>query len=253
MTLTVAEIEQYEDEGYVVFPGLIRGAKLAYFKQILDELVARARAMETSQDGFNLQPDAEGQPIAGRLCKVQGACVIEPRLLELARADELVDRVADLIGDHLHIFGSKFFPMLAHGGTSTGWHQDNHYFGTDSEQVVSCGIYLEETDRHNGCLRLVPGSHRATDLVEHSRGQATYAHGTWAEVEESKVIHLECPAGTVALFSANLLHGAATNSSDRSRYSTAWHYIPAGLDLELFPFGEYEDRHPVRTRPVSRD
>ena len=41
----------------------------------------------------------------------------------------------------------------------------------------------------------------------------------------------------------NLLHGAATNRSDRSRYSTAWHYIPADLDLEPFPFGAYEDRH----------
>lgn len=246
MDLTREEIDRYHDEGYLVFPSLISGDKLAYFKQVLDALVIRAKSMTTSRDGFNLQPDAESQPIPGRLFKIQGVCVVEPLLLDLARAGEIVDRVAALIGPSLHMFGSKFFPMLAHGGTSTGWHQDNHYFGTNSDQIVSCGIYLEETDRKNGCLQLVPGSHRTRDLVEHNAGRAAYAHGAWADVDESNAIHLECPGGTVVLFSANTLHGAATNTSDRSRYSTAWHYVPADLDLERFPFGEYEDRHLIR-------
>ena len=246
MDLTREEIDRYHHEGYLVFPGLIGGDKLAYFKQVLRRLVARAGSMTTSRDGFNLQPDAEGLPIPGRLSKIQGVCVVEPRLLDLARTGEIVDRVAALIGPRLHMFGSKFFPMLAHGGTSTGWHQDNHYFGTNSDQIVSCGIYLEETDRGNGCLQLVPGSHRTGDLLEHNAGQATYAHGAWTQVDESTAIHLECPGGTVVLFSANTLHGAATNSSNRSRYSTAWHYLPADLNLEKYPFGEYEDRHLIR-------
>jgi len=77
-------------------------------------------------------------------------------------------------------------------------------------------------------------------------GQGTFGHGSWAEVDETRAIDVVCPGGTVVFFSANLLHGASTNTSDRSRYSTAWHYIPADLDLEMFPFGEYEDRHWVR-------
>jgi ectoine hydroxylase-related dioxygenase (phytanoyl-CoA dioxygenase family) len=52
-------------------------------------------------------------------------------------------------------------------------------------------------------------------------------------------------AGTVAVFSANLMHGAYDNNSERSRYSTAWHYIPGELQLEQFPRGGYEDRHIV--------
>jgi ectoine hydroxylase-related dioxygenase (phytanoyl-CoA dioxygenase family) len=82
-------------------------------------------------------------------------------------------------------------------------------------------------------------------LVEHTSGEGTFAHGNWTEVDESQALFVECPAGTVVLFSANLLHGAGTNTSDRSRYSTAWHYIPANLDLEQFPFGEYKDRHVI--------
>lgn len=246
MRLTPDELQHYHDEGYLIFPALIHGERLAYYKRVLDELVGRAKSLNASQDGFALQPDANGGLIPGRLFKVQGVCVVEPRMLALAREPEIVDRVASLIGPQLHMFGSKFFPMLPHGGTSTGWHQDNHYFGTNSDRVVSCGIYLEDTDRTNACLGVSPRSHLTGQLVAHTPGKGTFAHGHWTEVDESKTVYVECPGGTVVLFSANLLHGATTNVSDRSRYSTAWHYIPADLDLEMFPFGKYRDRHAVR-------
>lgn len=39
---------------------------------------------------------------------------------------------------------------------------------------------------------------------------------------------------------------AYDNFSDRTRYSTAWHYIPGDLQMDRFVRGEYEDRHIVR-------
>lgn len=78
-------------------------------------------------------------------------------------------------------------------------------------------------DRANGCLRLLPGSHAYAKLVEY-------------------------PAGTVVPSSGNMLHGAVTNSSGRSRYSTAWHYLPAEMDLERFRFGIFEDRHLISSQ-----
>jgi ectoine hydroxylase-related dioxygenase (phytanoyl-CoA dioxygenase family) len=243
--LSIEEQQQYREEAYLIFPGLISGESLQRYKGLMDDLVGRARAMKTNEGSLALQPDEQGDLIPGRLFKVQGVCVEEPGLLDLAREPAIVSRVTDIIGSSLHMFGSKFFPMLPQGGTSTGWHQDNHYFGTRSHQVVSCGIYLENTDRSNACLRVLPRSHATGELVAHEGGKGTFAHGNWTEVDESQATFVECPAGTVVLFSANLLHGAATNTSDRSRYSTAWHYIPADLDLEQFPFGTYKDRHVI--------
>ena len=242
MALTPDQIQRFHADGFLIFPALIQGERLAHYKQILDELVFATESMESSQGGHHLQPDAEGNLIPGRLFKVQGVCCVDARMLELARAPAIVARAAALIGSKLHMFGSKFFPMLPQGGTSTGWHQDNHYFGTNSDLVLSCGIYLEDADRSNGCLRLLPGSHRDGELVEHSSGAGKMATGNWTEVDETDAHFVECPAGTGALFSANLLHGAGTNDSNRSRYSTAWHYIPADMELEMFPFCQYKDR-----------
>jgi ectoine hydroxylase-related dioxygenase (phytanoyl-CoA dioxygenase family) len=246
MRLTDAQVQQYADEGYLVLEALIPADRLARYRRIFDELVERSRSLPESGNGFNLAPDEQGKPIPGRLHKVQGVCVVDERVLDLAREPEILDRVESLIGPNIDMFGSKFYPMLVRGATSTGWHQDNHYFGTDSGRVVSCAIYLEETAPENGCLQVVPGSHRTGCLVGHRAGTGVYAHGAWTEVDERQAVDLVCPPGTVVLFSANLLHGARPNRSDRTSYRTAWHYLPGELDLPMFPRGVYKDRHILR-------
>src|SRR5690349_14047414 len=246
LQLTDEQVRRFGDEGYLILEAVIPDEKVAKYRAIFDELVERSRSLTTSQDGYNLAPDEEGRPIPGRLHKLQGVGVVDERVLGLAREPEILDRVESLIGPNIDVFGTKFYPMLVRGATSTGWHQDNHYFGTNSERVVSCAIYLEETDRVNGCLQVVPGSHRSGDLVEHESGTGIYAHGAWTEVREDQAVDVICPPGTAVLFSANLLHGARPNLSSRTSYRTAWHYIPGDMNLELFPRGSYKDRHIVR-------
>ena len=246
MRLTDAQVRQYEEDGYLILEGLIPAGRLVRYRSIFDELVERSRSLTQSEGHFNLAPDEAGKPIPGRLHKIQGVGLADERVLELAREPEILDRVESLIGPNIDVFGTKFYPMLVRGATSTGWHQDNHYFGTNSDRVVSCAIYLEETTRENGCLQVVPGSHRSGDLVEHQSGAGIYAHGAWTAVREDQAVDVICPPGTVVLFSANLLHGARPNLSSRTSYRTAWHYIPGDLDLEMFPRGGYKDRHVVR-------
>ena len=246
MRLTPEQVKRYQEEGYLIFEALLPPDKLARYVAIFDELVEHSRSLTKSEDGYNLAPDEHGRPIPGLLHKLQGVGVVDERVLGLAREPEILDRIESLIGPNIDVFGTKFYPMLVRGATSTGWHQDNHYFGTNSDRVVSCAIYLEQMTRENGCLQVVPGSHGTGDLVEHEKGAGIYAHGSWTDVDESQAVDVVCPPGTAVFFSANLLHGARPNLSDRTSYRTAWHYIPGDLDLAMFPRGGYEDRHIVR-------
>lgn len=240
--LTVEQIEQFQKNGYLVFEALIQGERLTYYKQVFDELVERGAQLEEQVPHWTLELDENGTPRPGLLHKIQGVCVVDSRVLELAREPAILERVSAILNaEELDVFGTKFFPKLPNGGTSTGWHQDNYYFGTDTDRIISCGIYLEDSDKENGCLRVVPGSHRMGEIFDHLRNPSR--HGQWTEVDESKAVDLEVPGGTVAVFSANILHGTHDNFSDRSRYSTAWHYLPRELDPEKFIRGKYNDRH----------
>ena len=241
--LTDTEIQDFRESGFLVFEALISGERLAWYTSVFDELVERGRSLAESDKNWNLELDGSEEPIPGMLHKIQGVCVEEPRILELAREPAIVERARCLVGDDFDVFGTKFFPKLPRLGTSTHWHQDNYYFGTDSDRILSCGIYLEESDCDNGCLRVVLGSHLSGEIADHVKDGQTY--GSWTEVDESAALDLVVPGGTVVFFSANLLHGSYDNTSDRTRYSTAWHYIPGDVNPSKFKRGVYEDRHPV--------
>ncbi|MBM3458983.1 MAG: phytanoyl-CoA dioxygenase family protein [Armatimonadetes bacterium] len=243
MELTDEQVRRFHESGYLVLTHWLTEPRRQRYLAILDRLVEQSRTLTTTGDGFHLAFDGGGQPIPGLLHKIQGLCVVEPALLELAAEPALRAAVGSLLGSHLDVFGTKFYPMNIAGGTSTDWHQDNHYFGTQSEQVISCAIYLQPTTVENGCLRVAPGSHRSGSLAPHERGSGIYSHGSWTPVAEDQSVDLVCEPGTAVLFSANLLHGARPNLSGEPSYRTAWHYIPGHLDLPLFPRGVYADRH----------
>lgn len=245
--LHTAQLEQFRCDGYLIFESLIPAPQLSGYVSALDELVERGRQLAEPEGHYTLELHKDGSPRPGLLHKVQGVCVVEPRILDLARERVIVERVVPLLGsDEVDVFGTKFFPKLAGGGTSTHWHQDNYYFGTDSDRVLSCGIYLQDADVGNGCLRIVPGSHLEGTIAEHRHEPGM--HGSWTDVDESRAIDVEVPGGSVVLFSANLLHGTADNDDpERTRYSTAWHYVPGDIDLPRFPRGRYEDRFNVHS------
>jgi ectoine hydroxylase-related dioxygenase (phytanoyl-CoA dioxygenase family) len=248
--LTPGEIERYQQEGYIAFERLIHGEKLEHYVNVLRDAVDRSKDIPGDAH-WTFELDANGiERPEHILHKIQGVCVAVPEILELAREPVIVDKVESLLGPDIDLFGTKFFPLLPGGGTSTLWHQDNFYFDTWADDIVTCGIYLEDTDRENGCLKVIPGSHKDGPQTHH-RNPGTY--GSWVEVDESSAVHLEIPGGTVLLFSANLLHGANPNSSNRSRYSTAWHYIPGAMDLPQFRRGAYSDRHIVRSSGAHAD
>ena len=243
--LTNEERVRFAEEGFLVFPGVLPDDRVTFYRSVFDGMVEQARTLADGVAHWSMELDPAGQPIEGFLHKVQGVCVVEPRILELASEPAILDRVEALVGPEIDVFGTKFFPKLPGGGSSVHWHQDNFYFGTNSDGIVSCGTYLEDSDESNGCLQIVPGSHRSGRIEEHEK--RTNSHGSWTRVDEEKAVSVVVPAGSVVFFSANLLHGALDNVSQRSRYSTAWHYVPADFVSDKFVKGEYEDRHTVRS------
>ena len=238
--LTDEQMRQFREDGYLVFAALIQGERLACYKQVFDELVAEGCKLTEEAPHWTLELDERGEPRAGLLHKIQGVCVVDARVLELAREPAILDRVAVLIGENVDVFGTKFFPKLPNGGTSTGWHQDNFYFGTDTDRIISCGFISKIQMWRMGvcgwCLA-VTGWARLSSTAEI---QARMAVG---HRSMNRGVDLVIPAGTVVLFSANLLHGSYDNHSNRTRYSTAWHYLPEEFNSEKFPKGIYEDRH----------
>jgi ectoine hydroxylase-related dioxygenase (phytanoyl-CoA dioxygenase family) len=162
------------------------------------------------------------------LNKIEGACKFEPEFLKLASHPSLVEKAKKLLNtsESIDVYISKFFPMKAGTGHSTYMHQDNYFFNGDSNEIISCAVYMEDTSKENGCLRLAHKSH-TNGLVPHNHS-SNIDGISWIEpriANKMKIVDMEREAPYATFFDINLVHGCYNNKSNRTRFSLAWEYI----------------------------
>ena len=64
--LTEEQVQQFREDGYLVFESLIQGERLAYYKQVFDELVAEGRKLTEQVPHWTLELDERDS--LGRVC-----------------------------------------------------------------------------------------------------------------------------------------------------------------------------------------
>lgn len=165
----------------------------------------------------------------GNLNKINGACNFVKEFLELASHPTLVTKAKKILKTekNLDVFISKFFPMKPNGGVSTFMHQDNYYFKGNPNEMVSCAIYLEDTNKNNGCLRIAKNSH-LEGIIEHTLPSRHEPQINWideSKLEKYEIIDFELPAPYAVFFNINSIHGCYENNSNRTRFSLAWEYV----------------------------
>lgn len=269
--LSPTQLKLFESEGFIVLPNVVNGSDVRKLRFSLSSVIQDACRKQGAtadhdsvvppSDGaaFQFEHDATGHvksPL--KVHKIQGVALVSDDVKDLLRAEVLTAAVIQLTGeDEIDAFGTKFFPVEHGSSGSVGWHDDNYYFGTCRSRTISCVTYLRDTNRQNGCLRVVPGSHKA-ERVGPERASMyvkdAERHGEFIP-EETLLssttvgpVDVEVSEGSAVLFDANLLHATWPNTaSDGFSERIAFHYIPASVDSEFrgvsFARGKFADRH----------
>ena len=151
--------------------------------------------------------------------------------------DPIVDRFLGdpalrAVGDALQLEGPRG-PLY--------WHQDFMNWNSPAAATpwptrISLSTYLTDTSVENGCLRVIPGTHRRRiDLHDHlpdahgAKIQAIDDLSHPAFTDHPDAVDVELRAGDLVVADARLLHGARPNTSDAQRTLVlAWH--------DVFPF-----------------
>ena len=150
--------------------------------------------------------------------------------LNYARIPEIVDMVAQLIGEDILLWNSSFFAKPAHNGTKTPWHQDGEYWPMRPLATCSVWIAVDDSTTENGCLKVIPGSHRAKKVYPHAKNTspdlALAMELQKSEFDESQAVELVLQAGQVSLHDVYLMHGSEPNKSDKPRRGMTLRYMP---------------------------
>jgi phytanoyl-CoA hydroxylase len=217
------------ERGYVVVPAALTSQEVA---DALTETLEICRGSRGAVEG--LAPGAAEMSDGGLLGRC--LCVHFPHKIStlfhsMLFNGPLVDALTGLIGPDVKAMQSMLFVKAA-GKPGQAWHQDENYIPTRDRSLWGVWIALDEATVDNGCLWVLPGSHRegvlwptrphgSTDFDESSE-----AYGF--PDDERDAVPVELAPGDAVLFHGYLLHRSLPNRRrDGFRRAVANHYMSA--------------------------
>jgi len=218
--LSAAEIDRYHREGWLIPEFRLPAARGAEMREALDALI---RANPGVRPEKLVSAHIEGENGEG----VRG----DGRFLALARDPEIVELVSGVIGEDVILWGCHVFCKPARAGYETPWHQDGHYWPIRPLANCTVWVALEPSTAGNGCLRVVPRSHRDRLLHAHlheERSDLTLNQRLAAgSFDEDEAVDIELEPGQMSLHDVYMIHGARANTSGQRRTGVALRYMPA--------------------------
>lgn len=189
---------------------------------------AEALAIRGKLEGYETQ---SGGPLAGDLR--HKTHLLFPWLADLVRNTRIVDAIEDLYGPNLLCWTTNFFIKEASNPAFVSWHQDSTYWGLSRPDVVTAWVALTPSNRANGAMTFIPGTHTA-DQLEHrdtfaKNNLLTRGQEVAVDVDESKAVTIELQPGEISLHHVRLVHGSPANLSNDRRIGFAIRYIPTSV------------------------
>ncbi len=159
----------------------------------------------------------------------------------------LVDVAEQLIGPNIKGATSQLTFKMRGNTTAFGWHQDNGYGELDPYNALTTLTALDDTDEQNGCLWIVPASHKRGQVETDFRlADKLSEKAIELDIDESTAIPVPMRAGEAIIFHCWMLHKSQGNfSTDRDRRILFLRYADADA-VEV-----YNDRRP-RLGPLLR-
>ncbi|WP_020578507.1 phytanoyl-CoA dioxygenase family protein [Actinopolymorpha alba] len=207
--------EKYDQDGYVIF------------RNVLDaELVAEANDHVAWLQ--QRHPDVRPENLGHLYVKD------DPFWVRLISDDRLLDIAELFIGPNIGLFASHYISKPPYSGKPVLWHQDGSLWPLDPVEVVTLWLAVDHSTPDNGCVRLVPGSHKGrfsevliNDRVENVLGVEIPTE----DFDESRAVDIVLAPGDVEVHHPTIVHGSNANTSPNRRCGLTIRYIPTSTRI----------------------
>ena len=214
--LRAGDIEKYREEGYLVPDYRIPG-------EFLDGISLKVSEFLSEHPEFrdNCPALLRHDITFSEFCFVPG----------------ILDMVCELIGPDVALWNMSLFGKPAHNGKATPWHQDGEYWAVRPLATCSVWIAIDDSTTENGCLQVIPGSHRSRTLAAHQHNPSEditlHEELQSSELDTSKAANIILERGQVSLHDVYLMHGSKPNRSNKMR---------RGMTMRMMPTTSHYDR-----------
>jgi len=240
--LTDSQIAFFVENGYLIMPDLVSPEEINELKA---DTVAVARGQYECKAITPAPSEYSDQEVLETMLCIHQPHHISPVMEKYVQHEKICGVLSQITAAHLaHWDGSvkcmqSMLFVKPPGFQGQAWHQDEIYIPTRDRSLVGAWIALDEATIENGCLWVIPGSHKTGYLYpqhthdnndEFDYGQESFGF------DDSEEIPVEVQSGAVVFFNGHLLHRSRKNRSNIYRrvlvnhYMNAWSRLPWWLE-----------------------
>ena len=172
-----------------------------------------------------------------------------PDLFRFLTHPTVLDVIEAFIGPDITLWSSHFICKPGREGLAVPWHTDADYWGGRIEpmEVITLWLAIDPSTRENGCMRVIPGSHkdRGRGLRYRPVDPNRNVFDTEIEgslVDEDRAVDLELNPGECHFHDAFTVHGSNPNLSTARRCGYTMRYMPSHV---VFHPRDSKDKHRV--------
>ncbi len=218
--LSAAELAAHDRDGFVTVPELLSADEVAAYAAELERL---ATDPAVAADERTIVEKTTRQ-----VRSIFEVHALSPAVAALVADERVAGRARQILGSDVYVHQSRINYKPGFGGAGFYWHSDFETWhaedGMPAPRAVSISIALTENFAHNGCLMIMPGSHRtfvpcvgATPADHYKESLREQEIGTpdpdslTALADRHGIAMLTGPAGSATLFDSNCMHGSGSN------------------------------------------
>ncbi|XP_066561120.1 phytanoyl-CoA dioxygenase, peroxisomal [Amia ocellicauda] len=225
----------FEENGFLHIKNLVSGEDIDRFRKEFERICRR----EVTVPGLLVMRDiaiAKTEFVAHQkaVSKLQDFQE-DPELFRYCTLPQILKYVECFTGSNIMAMHTMLINKPPDAGKKTSrhpMHQDLHYFPfRPADRIVCAWTAMERVDRSNGCLVVLPGTHKGTlkqhDYPEWEGGVNKMYHGIRDYDPQQPRVHLVMEKGDTVFFHPLLIHGSGMNRTEGFRKAISCHYASA--------------------------
>ena len=214
-SLTKQQLDRYQRDG-ILFPiPVLTVAEASFFREALESIAAEC-----------------GE---GSLKRFDNLHLFFDWAYRLVTNASLLNAVEALLGSNILVDGTLVFYKPPRDSSYVCWHQDSVYSGWNLTPSTSAWIALTPSHRANGCMRVVPGSHKEGLLAHDNIRDDPNLLNKRGErinraVDESQAVDVILQPGEMSLHHSTIIHSSKANESAEPRVGFIVRFVTHQFD-----------------------
>lgn len=225
-------VDFYAQNGYLIAPQLLTPEEIGELNRETAEIFRGNRGQVEGLMPVSGLSDAD---VLKRYIAIHFPHKLSPLIREYLRHPRVVEILTKIVSPNVKCMQSMLF-VKGPGKAGQAWHQDEYYIPTRDRSLVGAWIAIDHATIENGCLWIIPGSHRTGVVSRRIPGTSPeFAESDTLDISaytSDQIVPVEVQSGSIVFFHGYLFHSSRRNrTTDRFRTALVNHYMSAESTL----------------------